>query len=145
MTSAETACSYWRAYIAARCKRLEGCQRTRPLGGGNMNKHGILVLSLFVFLASFSSGQDRTRVEKDLLGEKQIPAAAYYGVQTARALENFQISGIQINHYPGFVEAWAMVKLTSRHGVRQRDGGQGEKSQTACCVSAAGGVSSPQR
>src|SRR6476660_8412614 len=54
-----------------------------------------------------------TRVEKDLLGEKSIPADAYYGVQTARALENFQISGFQINHYPGFVEAWAMVKLAA--------------------------------
>src|SRR6267142_6320058 len=54
-----------------------------------------------------------TRVEKDLLGEKEIPADAYYGVQTARALENFQISGIPINHYPGFIEAWAIVKLAA--------------------------------
>ena len=54
-----------------------------------------------------------TRTERDLLGEKQIPASAYYGVQTARALENFQISGIPINHYPGFVEAWAIVKLAA--------------------------------
>jgi len=54
-----------------------------------------------------------TRIEKDLLGEKKIPADAYYGVQTARALENFQISGIPISHYPGFVEAWAIVKLAA--------------------------------
>jgi aspartate ammonia-lyase len=54
-----------------------------------------------------------TRTEKDLLGEKQIPANAYYGVQTARALENFQISDIAINHYPGFIEAWAIVKLAA--------------------------------
>jgi len=60
-----------------------------------------------------SSTTDRTRVEKDLLGEKEIPANAYYGVQTARALENFQISGIPINHYPGFIEAWAIVKLAA--------------------------------
>jgi len=44
------------------------------------------------------SAQQAVRVEKDLLGEKSIPADAYYGVQTARALENFQISGVQINH-----------------------------------------------
>ncbi len=55
----------------------------------------------------------KTRVEKDLLGEKEIPADAYYGVQTARALENFQLSGVEINHYPGFVEAWALVKLAA--------------------------------
>ena len=52
-------------------------------------------------------------MERDLLGEKAVPAEAYYGVQTARALENFQISGIAINHYPGFVEAWAIVKLAA--------------------------------
>jgi aspartate ammonia-lyase len=54
-----------------------------------------------------------TRLEKDLLGEKAVPANAYYGVQTARALENFQLSGVAINHYPGFVEAWAIVKLAA--------------------------------
>jgi aspartate ammonia-lyase len=54
-----------------------------------------------------------TRVEHDLLGEKEIPADAYYGVQTARALENFQLSGVTINHYPGFIEAWAIVKLAA--------------------------------
>jgi aspartate ammonia-lyase len=55
----------------------------------------------------------KPRVEKDLLGAKEIPGDAYYGVQTLRALENFRISGITINHYPGFVEAWAMVKLAA--------------------------------
>jgi aspartate ammonia-lyase len=55
----------------------------------------------------------QTRTEKDLLGEKEIPANVYYGVQTARALENFQLSGVLINHYPGFIEAWAMVKLAA--------------------------------
>ena len=54
-----------------------------------------------------------TRVEKDLLGEKQIPSSAYYGVQTARALENFKLSGVAINHYAGYVEAWAIVKLAA--------------------------------
>ena len=53
------------------------------------------------------------RIEKDLLGQKEIPGEAYYGVQTARALENFPISGVLINHYPGFVEAWAIVKLAA--------------------------------
>ena len=59
------------------------------------------------------SAQQKFRLEKDLLGEKQIPADAYYGVQTARALENFPISGFLINHYPGFIEAFAMVKLAA--------------------------------
>lgn len=54
-----------------------------------------------------------TRTEHDLLGEKKIPADAYYGVQTARALENFQLSGYGMNFYPEFVEAFAIVKLAA--------------------------------
>ena len=54
-----------------------------------------------------------TRTEHDLLGDFAVPAEAYYGVQTARALENFKISGIPISHYPGFIEAWAIVKLAA--------------------------------
>ncbi len=53
------------------------------------------------------------RKEKDLLGEKQIPAEAYYGVQTARGIENFKISGVTINHYPDFIKALAMIKLAA--------------------------------
>jgi aspartate ammonia-lyase len=53
------------------------------------------------------------RVEKDLLGEKQVPADAYYGVQTARALDNFRISDIPISHYPEFIEALAIVKMAA--------------------------------
>jgi aspartate ammonia-lyase len=60
-----------------------------------------------------TGGSPPPRVERDLLGKKEIPGDAYYGVQTSRALENFRISGIAINHYPGFVEAWAIVKLAA--------------------------------
>jgi aspartate ammonia-lyase len=73
--------------------------------------HLLIVISFL--LATTVTAQDKVRVERDLLGEKQIPADAYYGVQTARALENFQLSGVLINHYPGFVEAWAIVKLAA--------------------------------
>ena len=50
------------------------------------------------------------RVEHDLLGSKAVPGDAYYGVQTARGLENFHISGVQIRLYPDFISALAMVK-----------------------------------
>nr|WP_243645871.1 aspartate ammonia-lyase [Reinekea marinisedimentorum] len=50
------------------------------------------------------------RTEHDLLGEKQIPDTAYYGVQTLRALENFNISGITLNFYPSFIRGLARVK-----------------------------------
>src|SRR5215204_6197016 len=79
-----------------------------------MKKKLIACMTLGCFLfVSFVSAQQPVRVERDLLGEKQVPADAYYGVQTARALENFKLSGVLINHYPGFVEAWAIVKLAA--------------------------------
>jgi len=55
----------------------------------------------------------KTRIEHDLLGELAVPADAYYGVQTARALENFKISGVQLRLYPSFIEALAMVKMAA--------------------------------
>jgi aspartate ammonia-lyase len=69
----------------------------------------LLVASLLLGLSTYA----QFRTEKDLLGEKQIPADAYYGVQTARALENFQVSGVKTNFYPDYVRAYAMVKLAA--------------------------------
>ncbi|MFP8815894.1 aspartate ammonia-lyase [Acinetobacter johnsonii] len=51
-----------------------------------------------------------TRIEKDLLGHKEIPAHCYYGVQTLRALENFNLSPNKLNQFPVFINALAMVK-----------------------------------
>lgn len=73
----------------------------------------ILVSFICILLVLPLNGQEKVRIEKDLLGEKEIPVETYYGVQTARALENFQISGVKINQYPGFIEAWAIVKLAA--------------------------------
>ena len=49
-----------------------------------------------------------TRIEKDSLGEKEVPAEAYYGLQSVRAVENFPISGLRM--HPRMVEAMVMVK-----------------------------------
>jgi aspartate ammonia-lyase len=54
-----------------------------------------------------------TRVEHDLLGDLAVPADAYYGVQTARALENFRISGVELRLYPNFIKGLAMTKLAA--------------------------------
>ena len=51
-----------------------------------------------------------TRTEHDLLGEREIPAAAYWGIHTLRAVENFQISGQKISDVPQFVRSMVMVK-----------------------------------
>jgi aspartate ammonia-lyase len=53
------------------------------------------------------------RLEHDLLGDKKIPAGAYYGVQSARAMENFSISGVKLHLYPDLIRGLAMVKLAA--------------------------------
>lgn len=78
-----------------------------------MKSHHILLFTFFSVAVLFTAQAQQTRTEHDLLGEKQIPADAYYGVQTARALENFQISGVETNFYPDYVRAYAMVKLAA--------------------------------
>ncbi len=50
------------------------------------------------------------RIEHDLLGERAVPADAYYGIHTLRALENFAITGMPIAHYADLVAALACVK-----------------------------------
>ena len=51
-----------------------------------------------------------SRTEHDLIGDREVPAEAYYGVHTLRALENFPITGTAISIYPDLVRALACVK-----------------------------------
>lgn len=51
-----------------------------------------------------------TRTEIDLLGEVQIDNSHYWGINTARALENFPITSKRVGHYPQFVDALAVIK-----------------------------------
>lgn len=60
-----------------------------------------------------------TRLEKDLLGTLEVPADAYYGIQTLRACNNFNLSGVPLAHYPNFVIALAMVKQAAADANHQ--------------------------
>src|SRR5947209_19293872 len=51
-----------------------------------------------------------TRREHDPLGERDVPADAYWGIHTLRAIENFPITGVPVGHFPEFVRALALVK-----------------------------------
>ncbi len=55
-------------------------------------------------------GGTRTRSEHDLLGDRDVPDDALYGIQTLRALENFPITGIALREFPDLIEALAAVK-----------------------------------
>lgn len=50
------------------------------------------------------------RVETDLLGDRRVPAEAYYGIQTLRAKENFALTPLRLEHFPSLIRAMAMVK-----------------------------------
>ena len=53
------------------------------------------------------------RVESDLIGEQQVPANAYYGVQTQRAINNYKISNTHMCDYPEYIIAIAYVKMAA--------------------------------
>jgi len=61
------------------------------------------------FLSSvYSSG--KMRAENDLLGDRDVPAEVYFGVQTLRARENFNITGVTLRSFPALIRALAEVK-----------------------------------
>jgi aspartate ammonia-lyase len=55
----------------------------------------------------------KTRLEHDLLGEREVPAERYYGIQTQRALENYNFTGISISHYPRLINSLGYIKKAS--------------------------------
>lgn len=76
-----------------------------------------------------------TRTEHDLLGDMEIPADAWYGIQTQRAIENFSITGVPISHFPQLINALAMVKQAAAEANRDTGELENEKAEaiiTAC-------------
>ena len=81
------------------------------------------------------------RMEKDSLGEKEIPKDVYYGIQTARAIENYPISGWRV--HPRLIDAYMYQKKAS--ALANRDGGAleprlAEAIAKACDEVLAGGL-----
>ena len=56
---------------------------------------------------------DTFRIEHDLLGDREVPASAYFGVHTLRAVENFPITGAPISIYPELIHALAAIKMAA--------------------------------
>ncbi|MGE8560126.1 MAG: aspartate ammonia-lyase [Acinetobacter sp.] len=75
------------------------------------------------------------RTEKDLLGYKEIPTHCYYGIQTLRALENFNLSQNKLSQFPVFINALAMVKSACAHAnfkLNKLDENKNNAIQYAC-------------
>jgi aspartate ammonia-lyase len=62
---------------------------------------------------------DPTRLESDLLGEREVPSSALYGIQTLRAMENFAISGVELCEFPTLIAAIAAVKEGAAEANRE--------------------------
>jgi aspartate ammonia-lyase len=76
-----------------------------------------------------------TRIEHDLLGDREIPADAYWGVHTLRAVENFPITGFRIGQYAALIEALVAIKQAAAlaHGeLGHLDGHRVEAIVRAC-------------
>ena len=75
------------------------------------------------------------RIEKDSLGERRVPATAYYGIHTVRAIENFPITGIPISHYPSLPVALALLKsaaAAANGGLRLLNAPRRDAIRRAC-------------
>ena len=59
------------------------------------------------------------RIESDLIGSREIPASALYGVQTLRGIENFPISKFHLNEYPLFIKGLALTKMAAAKANRE--------------------------
>ncbi|WP_330252710.1 aspartate ammonia-lyase [Nocardia sp. NBC_00565] len=62
---------------------------------------------------------ESTRIERDSLGALPVPSGAYWGIHTARALNNFAVTGDRIGHYPALIAALAAVKQAACHANRE--------------------------
>ena len=79
-----------------------------------------------------------TRIEHDLLGDRAVPADAYYGVHTLRAVENFPITGNAISIYPDLIRALACIKEAAARANNEL--GLLDKAQCDAIVAACGEI-----
>lgn len=63
----------------------------------------------------------KTRIESDLIGSREVPESALYGVQTLRGIENFNISKFHLNEYPLFIQGLAITKMGAAMANRELD------------------------
>jgi len=84
-----------------------------------------------------------TRSEHDLLGDRDVPAEAYWGIHTLRALENYPISGTPISNFPDLIRALALVKQAAARANRDLgtlDAAKADVIEAACAEIACGAL-----
>src|SRR5262245_21443750 len=107
--------TYWGCF---RC----GCgSRSEGLWAGADPRMGAIMARKTGGRKGRRGGRGPTRIRHDLLGKKAIQGRAYYGVQSARAMENFAISGVKLHLYPDLIVGLAMVKMAAARANHECD------------------------
>ena len=116
---------------------MNGTQRINPLATvgfeGGPSRSGAEEFSSLQ--AGLVHTDGLTRTESDSLGSMRIPAGAYWGIHTARALENFPITRRPISVYPDLIRALARVKQASARANREigvLDGAKADVIEQVC-------------
>ncbi len=113
-TSRGSALADLQLYLLTR-KKFEDLSKQHPSIAGKIQ----LAIGSYIFQRIHSNPQahmatvyssGRKRSEHDLLGERELPVEAYYGVQTLRARENFNITGVTLRNLPALIKGFAIVK-----------------------------------
>ncbi|HJF14031.1 MAG TPA: aspartate ammonia-lyase [Enteractinococcus helveticum] len=86
--------------------------------------------------------QTQLRTESDLIGAVELPADVYYGVNTVRAAENFQLSSTRVEQFPELIEALAIIKHAA--AAANRDVGALDETIASAIIAAAKDVAGGQ-
>ncbi|GAA4117988.1 aspartate ammonia-lyase [Enteractinococcus coprophilus] len=86
--------------------------------------------------------QTQLRTESDLIGTVELPADVYYGVNTVRAAENFQLSSSRVAQFPELIEALAIIKHAA--AAANRDVGALDETIASAIIAAAKDVAAGQ-
>ena len=86
--------------------------------------------------------QTQIRTESDLIGTVELPADVYYGVNTVRAAENFQLSSTRVEQFPELIEALAIIKHAA--AAANRDVGALDETIASAIIAAAKDVAAGQ-
>ncbi|MEY3201794.1 MAG: hypothetical protein RIR70_1344, partial [Pseudomonadota bacterium] len=83
-----------------------------------------------------------SRIEHDLLGNREVPIRAYWGIHTLRALENYPITGTAIGNFPDLIRALALVKQAAAQSNFELGELEAEKADAimAACAEIANGA-----
>src|SRR5262249_37836021 len=112
-------CARRRPASGSTCRSARSSRKSSACSGSQIEKEDAHVAPAANIRMAGRLTDGPTRIEHDLLGELAVPADAYYGVHTVRAVENFAISDTTIAIYPDLIAALACIKQAAALANRE--------------------------